>query len=169
MSSTNSPVFDIIFQGWKDYQDQFAVVLRSLTPEQLAMRVAPNLRSVGEIATHVIAGRAFWFSVALKEGNDEIDAIAQWDRQDQHARTATELTYGLEATWTLIQDALSRWTPAELTVPIILPWIGPKYPITRAFVLWHLIEHDLHHGGELTHTLGMHGLVVKLPPPPPEN
>jgi hypothetical protein len=25
-------------------------------------------------------------------------------------------------------------------------------------VVWHLIEHDLHHGGEVSLILGMHGL-----------
>jgi uncharacterized damage-inducible protein DinB len=27
-------------------------------------------------------------------------------------------------------------------------------------VVWHLIEHDLHHGGELSLTLGMHGVAA---------
>jgi hypothetical protein len=27
-------------------------------------------------------------------------------------------------------------------------------------VIWHLIEHDLHHGGELSFSLGMHNLAA---------
>jgi len=27
-------------------------------------------------------------------------------------------------------------------------------------VIWHLIEHDLHHGGEIALTLGLHGLAA---------
>ena len=169
MRPTTSPLLDAIVQGWKDYQEQLAVILRALTLEQLAIRVAPNLRSVGEIATHLISARASWFSEVLKEGDDEIAAIAQWDGSDQPVRAIAELVHGLEVTWNLMEDALSRWTPTDLAAPIVLPWLGPKYPITRSFVLWHLLEHDLHHGGELTHSLGMHGLVIKLPPPPPEN
>ena len=92
----------------------------------------------------------------------------QWDRQDKAVRNAAELVYGLEVTWTLMRDAFSRWTPTDLVAPIVVPWVGPEYPISRAWVLWHLLEHYLHHGGELTHSLGMLGLVVKLPPPPPE-
>jgi uncharacterized damage-inducible protein DinB len=168
MLTTNSPVLDIFFQGWRDYQAQFAVVLRPLSSAQLTIRVAPNLRSVGEIASHVIAARASWFYEILHEGDDEIAAIMQWDRQGQAVRNAAELVYGLEVTWTMMQDASSRWTPTDLVAPIVVPWVGPEYPISRAWVPWHLLEHDLHHGGELTHSLGMLGLVVKLPPPPPE-
>src|SRR5215472_5334056 len=30
---------------------------------------------------------------------------------------------------------------------------------TRQFIVWHVAEHDLHHGGEISLTLGMHGLA----------
>src|SRR5262249_28536006 len=139
-TKTSSLVANAILQGWKEYQDQLVVVVRPLTPEQLALRVAPNLRSAGEIAAHLVAGRASWFFEILKEkaGDDELAAFTHWDRSNQPARTADELAHGLEVTWALMQDALSRWTPAELTESIVLPWIGPKYPITRAWVSWHI-------------------------------
>jgi hypothetical protein len=35
--------------------------------------------------------------------------------------------------------------------------------LSRAFILYHLMEHDLHHGGELSLTLGMHGLTSDFP------
>jgi uncharacterized damage-inducible protein DinB len=169
-TNRSSPIVDAILQGWKEYQDQLVVVVRPLTPEQLALRVAPSLRSAGEIATHLVAGRASWFFEILKEraGDEELAAFTQWDQGDQPARTADELAHGLEVTWALMQDAISRWTPEELTKLIVLPWIGPKYPITRSWVIWHVLEHDLHHGGELTQTLGLGDSSVKLPPPPPD-
>jgi uncharacterized damage-inducible protein DinB len=30
---------------------------------------------------------------------------------------------------------------------------------TRQWVVWHLIEHDLHHGGEISLILGSNGLT----------
>ena len=30
--------------------------------------------------------------------------------------------------------------------------------ITRQWVIWHLMEHDLHHGGEISITLTAHGV-----------
>jgi len=168
MPSTTSPVLDAILEGWQDYQKQLVVVLRPLTPEQFTSRAAPHLRTAGEIAAHLIAGRASWFCDVLKEGGDEMAVIAHWDDVGQPARSAAECVHGLKATWKVMMDALARWTPEEVTESIVLPWIGPKYPITRAWVVWHVLEHDLHHGGELSHTLGMFGPEIKLPPPPPE-
>lgn len=168
MPTTNSSFADAIIEGWRDYQKQLVVVTRPLSEEQLALRVAPNLRPVGEILAHIIAGRAFWFHQVLHEGGDEIAPLMQWDEEGQPGRMAAELADGLEVTWKLVENALAHWTSEELAEQIVLPWIGPKYPITRPFVIWHVIEHDLHHGGEVTHTLGMGGMDVKLPPPPPE-
>ena len=169
-ADASSPIADAILQGWQEYQNQLVVVVRPLTAKQLALRVAPNLRSAGEIAAHLISGRVDWFFGVLKEKQDnkELAAIAQWKQAHQSALTAADLARSLEVTWDLIHDAIFRWTPAELTEPIILPWIGPKYPITRSWVIWHVLEHDLHHGGELTHTLGLSNPNVKLPPPPPD-
>jgi uncharacterized damage-inducible protein DinB len=74
-------------------------------------------------------------------------------------RSAGELVQGLETTWLLMQEAIARWTPDD--------WVQ-EYPgeegdppvLTRAWILWHLIEHDLHHGGELSLTLGIHGIAA---------
>jgi uncharacterized damage-inducible protein DinB len=30
--------------------------------------------------------------------------------------------------------------------------------VSRSWVIYHVMEHDLHHGGELSLTLGIHGL-----------
>ncbi len=168
MSATGSPLADAIIEGWRDYQKQLVVIMQPLIAEQLALRVAPGLCSAGEILAHIISGRAFWLHQVLHEGDDGIAPLMQWDDEGQPVRTGAELASGLEATWNLISHALTRWTNEELAEQIVLPWIGPEYPITRPFVIWHVLEHDLHHGGEVTHSPGMGGMEVKLPPPPPE-
>ena len=170
-ADTALPVARAVLDGWKEYQDQLIAVVGSLTAEQLALRVASNLRSAGEIAAHIAAGRSAWFSEILgeKQGDSELAIINAWDEDPPRLLIGTELAQGLLVTWSLVQDALSHWTPADLTESIILPWIGPAYPITRSWVIWHVLEHDLHHSGELTQTLGLLDPAVPLPPLPPES
>lgn len=168
MASHSSPLADAMLEGWQEYQKQLVNTLRPLTAEQLALHASSDLRSAGEIATHLVACRADWFHGVLKEGDDEMAAIEQWEGPDKPLRTAAALAQGLEATWKVMQAAFARWTFADLTEQMVLPWIGPEHPITRSFVVWHVLEHDLHHAGELSYVLGMHGIAVDLPPPPPE-
>lgn len=169
--SARSSIAEAVTWGWRDYAEQLVVVVRPLTEEQLAQRITPNLRSVAEITAHIITGRAFWFQEVLKEQaeNKEMMKLARWFLQPDVALTGEKLAHGLEVTQALVRDAVAGWTPGELSEQIVLPWIGPKHPITRPWVLWHTIEHDLHHGGELTQTLGLSDPNVLLPPPPPEN
>jgi uncharacterized damage-inducible protein DinB len=148
----------IISQGWQAYQNRLSAALAPLTLEQLALHAAPDLRSIDELARHVIAVRAGWFHDALDEGDDEFGAIAQWDEPDSSLRPASELVSGLAATWQVMQEALARFTPADLEAAIEKEHGGRTYTFTRGWVVWHVIEHDLHHGGEIAYSLGMHGL-----------
>jgi uncharacterized damage-inducible protein DinB len=150
----------VFYKGWNDYQDLLTKALAPLSPEQLTLRAGPNLRSIGEIATHMIGARARWFHNLMGEGGDDFAAMAAWDRPGMAVRTAAELVRGLENTWQVMQEALARWTPAEWEQTYEEEDSGERYSFTRQWVIWHLIEHDLHHGGEISLTLGMHGLTA---------
>jgi uncharacterized damage-inducible protein DinB len=149
-----------VYAGWHNYQTLLITALTPLSPDQLALRAAPALRSIGEIARHMIGARARWFYQLMGEGGDEFAALGTWDRQGMPTRTAQELVHGLEATWQAMQAAIARWTPDDWQQTY--PGEGPDEPatITRPWVIWHLMEHDLHHGGEISLTLGMHGLTA---------
>jgi uncharacterized damage-inducible protein DinB len=143
---------------WEQYQGLLIKALALLSSEQLALRAAPNLRSIGEIATHVVGARARWLHRFLGEGGDELAELSTWDRPNMPVRTAAELVSGLESTWRVLQGALGRWSEADLAEEVERTQAGETEKLTRRWVIWHLIEHDLHHGGEISFSLGMHGL-----------
>jgi uncharacterized damage-inducible protein DinB len=68
------------------------------------------------------------------------------------------LLAGLQEIWQVMEEALARWTVADLEQIYGGDWRGEPYRLTKQYALWHLIEHDLHHGGEIFLTLGMHGI-----------
>jgi uncharacterized damage-inducible protein DinB len=106
--------------------------------------------------------RARWLYYVLKEGDEQLVTIGRWDRAGQPARSAAELVSGLETTWKVIEEALQRWTIADLdeTLRDVDEDTGEEEVFTRQWVIWHLLEHDLHHGGEISFSLGMHGLAA---------
>jgi uncharacterized damage-inducible protein DinB len=157
MSETNVTLA-IMTEGWQTYQIRLSEALAVLSLDQLALCAAPNLRSIDELARHIIAVRAGWFHEALGEGGEDFGAFSQWDLPDSPPRRASELVSGLEATWQVMQEALARFTPADLQQSIQKERRGKSYTFTRGWVVWHVIEHDLHHGGEIAYSLGMHGL-----------
>ncbi len=91
----------------------------------------------------------------MSEGSADLAPMVEWD-EDGLAHTATELVNGLEITWHMIQSALALWTPADLGQT----FSRRDTSVSRQWIIWHVIEHDLHHGGELSLSLGMHGLAA---------
>jgi len=69
-----------------------------------------------------------------------------------------ELVEGLERTWQMIQGTLTGWTPADLD-RIFPPHGEGTVERSRQYITWHVLEHDIHHGVELSSILGAHGLA----------
>jgi uncharacterized damage-inducible protein DinB len=151
---------EAIYAGWCNYQSLLTTALAPLNPDQLALQAASNLRSIEAIATHMIGARARWFAPPLGDGSKQLAAFSRWDRRGGQVRTASEIVQGLQFTLDYIQAAIVRWTPSEWQET--MPGEGSHEPpvITRQWAIWHLIEHDLHHGGEISLTLGMYKLTA---------
>ncbi len=160
--SLNSYSLLRVFKGWDGYQISLAQAIAPRSREQLIWRPAPHLRSAGEIARHISAGRVDWFYRTF--GAESIAAarrVAAWEDDKTIQENPVELVAGLEASWRMVEEALSRWTVADLDQTFPLSYQGKQYALPRQWILWRVMAHDLHHGGELAVTLGMQG--VDLP------
>lgn len=149
------------YQGWDTFQDLLIKAIALLTPEQLAWRSAPHLRSIGDNCRHIIGARARWFHQLMGIGDEAFAALGQWDRKDAPERDAADLVAGLRDSWQVMREALTQWTPADLAFAYPNDDREPGEPesFTRQWVIWHLIEHDIFHGGEISQIIGMHGLT----------
>ena len=145
------------YTAWKAYQDRLATALAPLTAEQLALRAAPGLRSVGENAAHIIGCRVGWFTETMGEAASADVTEVRWNDQ-----SAAELVRGLDLTWHMMTDCLNRWSPADMQQTFPDDWEGEQVQLSRAWIVWHVLEHDLHHGGEVSLTLGIHGLQAEF-------
>lgn len=149
------------YQGWETYQQSLVETIAPLSSKQLALPVAPHHWSIGMALNHMIGSRVFWFHRWLGEGDP---SLVHWDEDQQSVRETADLVAGLEDSWHLIVDALARWTPADLgqlfPTPAFLSEEERQFfpPQTRQWIIWHVLEHEIHHGGELSLALGGLGL-----------
>jgi uncharacterized damage-inducible protein DinB len=119
----------------------------------------------------------------------ELWALGVCEADVDPLHTAAELVAGLEKTWQMIQHTLARLTPtdleqvvpplddeervrhAKLVEPALQPfaqmWVGAarlsgevRPAVSLQWIIWHMIEHDIHHGSEISTILGVHGLPV---------
>jgi uncharacterized damage-inducible protein DinB len=151
-------VLEVFYEGWKEYMDAVRDALEPLTAEELGLQAAAAERTVGQMAQHIVAARVFWFHDFLGEGGDEIAVYSTSDEPDAPVLSSSDLVRGLNATWQFMQECLSRWTPEDMRHTFPLDRRGEHHDLSRSWVVWHVLEHDLIHGGEISLTLGMHGL-----------
>ena len=156
------PSLTAYYRGWENYQRLLTGAVAPLTSQQLDLRAAPHLWSVRMLASHVAATRAWWFHSWMGEGGPDFDALADFDEDEKaERRPAAEIVEGLEVTWSLVDSCLQRWSEADLDARFQRPVpnaTGERPWRDRRYIVWHVAEHDLHHGGELSFSLGMHGV-----------
>ena len=95
-----------VFESWQDYQEALQRAIAPLSGEQLRQRPLPDLRTPGEIAEHIVFGRALHLHHILGEGAAELKPLLRWQDADDPPHTAVEIVQGLELTWQLITGCL---------------------------------------------------------------
>ena len=138
------------FESWLDYQEALKRAIAPLTEEQLQRRLIPGLRTPGEIAEHIVFGRALHLHRTLGEGAAELRPLLQWEDADDLPHTAAEILHGLELTWQFITGCLMSGSPTD-AIPE-----DEEVPIVQT--IWGLLDHDLPHAGELSLLLGADGI-----------
>ncbi len=119
----------------------------------------------------------------------ELWALGVCEADVDPCHSPAELVAGLEKTWQMIEKALAGLTPADLeqvfpplseaerarhaqlVEPALQPYaqmwlerarlageVAP--PRSRQWIIWGVLAHDIHHGSEISTTLGVHGLPV---------
>jgi uncharacterized damage-inducible protein DinB len=172
--ATAAPEHQTFYDGWANYHRLLLAAIRDLSAEQLRLRPAPGLWAVWQLAGHMAGSRAYWFHDVLGEGDPALRDLfrvtstavpglaiedAGWEDDEDHPRGPAEVVEALERSWAMIDDCLQRWTPNDLAVEFSRRRGSGTQTFTRQWVVWHLIEHDLHHGGEISLILGSHGLT----------
>jgi uncharacterized damage-inducible protein DinB len=156
------------YKGWTTYQRSLVEMIAPLSSEQLAFPAGAHQWTIGMVAQHMIANRVWWFQLWMGEGSRDLAPIMQSDPGDvaqPPVLEAAELVTALEATWNMIAGALSRWTATDLghvfSPPTLLSEAERRTfgELTRQWIIWHVLEHEIHHGGELSLALGTHGLA----------
>lgn len=145
----------ISIEWWRRYQDLLKQAVAPLTADQLAFRLGTQ-RSAGEIIAHIIAVRVWYLHGVMGEGGSDIEALMQWDNAGAPIPSSVEMLAGIDQTWQLLTACLARWTVNDMSDKFFINWLGHDEP--RGFVVWHMLEHEIHHGGELSFTLGSYGL-----------
>jgi uncharacterized damage-inducible protein DinB len=158
-----------IFDGWNGYQESLLRAVAQLTSEQLAFKAGPKMRSMGQLIRHIALGRITWLGRIAPIGIDEVVArVPRWFTDGDGNRHVDEeavpwdntqgLAEWLGASWKPIGESLDRWSVDDLSRTFPYRFRGADYLISRQWVVWRILSHDMHHGGQLALLLAMQGI-----------
>jgi uncharacterized damage-inducible protein DinB len=152
------------YDPWDAYNARIVEVVRQLDDDQLALRPAPDRWPIWATMAHTAGARIHWLCSVFDEPGAETTPFGDlteegWEDDLDHPRTSAELVEALESSWRIVARCLERWTP-ELAFEDFAPQAARRTQVhTRQGVLVRLLSHDSYHSGELSQTLGMHGLT----------
>lgn len=139
-----------LFVHWDTVQRDLLRGLEGFTEEDLDFQPAPAYqRTVGDIARHIAEAEDGWFHYVVSREH------AAWPEYPREAYP----------TWQSITEALKRvhdktlaWLEtvdqADLDQTVPTPW---DEEISLRWIIWHVLEHEIHHRGELFLCLGLLG------------
>jgi uncharacterized damage-inducible protein DinB len=150
------------FAGWEHHNALLTKRIAPLSEDQLLLTPAEGLWSVRMLACHIVAGRAWWWSAWMGEGDEELKSLIRMDDDSDVTRPdAATICKALDKSWNDVHATLKKWAEEDLTATFQRPRPdaqGERPWRDRRYIIWHVAEHDAHHGGEISLILGMHGL-----------
>ena len=143
-----------VFVSWRNFQMALKCAVTPLNEEQLGQRILPGRRTPGEIAEHIVFGRALHLSQVLGEDAAELAPYLRWERQGDSPRSAAEIVRGLDVTWQTVEDRIMCGSSTDEITD------GDSEALRT---IWGLLDHDLPHAGQLSlllRAIGMPGLDI---------
>src|SRR5690349_11015184 len=127
---------------WQHMQDELVRVVGQLTDEQMNTSIAPNLRTLGEQAEHIVRGRALWVHKVVEDPS--LEAWMNWDEPDDPTRSAAEVVAGLHHTWQKLRAYIEPSTTDEAAGHGTVS----EQEKEGLRTVWGMLDHDLCHAGE---------------------
>ena len=152
------------YDMWPQYNRRLRDVIAAMTDEQLAIRPSPDRWPIWATVGHTAAMRVYWLCEVVGESGQETTPFrnvgdGSWEDDLEHPRGAEELVHALDSTFDIVEACLDRWTPQMLADRIERRYLGQVSVHTRGSILQRIFSHDAYHCGELSQTLGIHGLT----------
>jgi uncharacterized damage-inducible protein DinB len=151
------------YDRWPQYNRRLTEIVGAMTDEQLSIRPSAERDPIWATVGHTAAARTYWLCSIVGEPGAEATPWPDpdgegWEDDLSHPRTAIELVWALDSTWAVVDGVLDRWTPEMLDEDIERRYLDQVQIHTRASILQRLLTHEAYHCGELSQTLGIHGL-----------
>ena len=140
-----------LFRHWDEVREGLYQALSKLTDAQLGFVPREGLWSLGSVVCHIATGEEHWFQYYIAGKRPERGS--SYDLASYP--TVSDLKDLLETVHARTDAHLETLSASDLDQEVSLPW-GAK--TTLRWVVWHVLEHEIHHRGEVFLMIGLLGM-----------
>lgn len=139
-----------LFSHWKQVRADLLSTIDRFEDADLSFTPFESSWSAGKIMLHIADAEEGWFRHAVTRQLD------RWpDRYTlENYPTREAIKSALEEVHARTVQFLGSLDEADAAREVVVPW-GETY--TLLWIVWHVLEHEVHHRGELSLILGMLG------------
>lgn len=138
-----------LFAHWNQVHADTLATLDKFTQQELAYTAYQGGMPVGQIALHIANAEEGWFRLIAQRIRQEWPS----DFTLENYPTKEAIAKLLSTTHTKTMDYLESLSLADLDTVISSEW----GQFSLHFIIWHVLEHEIHHRGELSLILGLLG------------
>jgi uncharacterized damage-inducible protein DinB len=138
-----------MFTHWDQVRTDLVATIDKFTQEELTFVPFKGSWSVGQIMLHIADCENYWLHFVVRQ---EIDPWKYYDLADYPSVEAIKKVLDIVRLKTLIY--LESLEESDLDKVYQIPE-GETY--TLGWIIWHVVEHEIHHRGELSLLLGLLG------------
>jgi uncharacterized damage-inducible protein DinB len=141
------------FAHWATVRQGLVQALGTLTDEQLNFTPREGMRSLGAIARHIAHVEEAWFRCWMV---GKTEPPPEYTAEDYP--TVASIKALLAEVHARTEAYLETLDSADLDQPFKTFW-GQTGPIN--WVVWHVLEHEIHHRGEIYLMMGLVGMAAE--------
>ncbi len=139
---------DQFFQHWEQIHQDTLVTIAKFQDAELPFRPYPDSWTAGQVMLHIADAEQFWYQQVIMQAVDDGADYAPADYPNIAAIRAL-----LAAVHQRSLTILAGLTLDDL--PQTRPFREAAFSLN--WIIWHVIEHEIHHRAELSLMLGMLG------------
>ena len=138
------------FAHWKEVRAGLFALIDQFKDEDLHYTPYEEAWSVGEILLHIANAEQGWFRYAV---SGELDTWPEGHSLENYSNF-DDISNLLKEVHDWTETYIAELDRADSHKVIELPW---DEKIHLGWIIWHVLEHEIHHRGELSLILGLLG------------
>lgn len=139
-----------LFSHWELVRSGTRETIKLFREVELSYQPAEEAWIAGQIMVHIANAEEGWFRYVVTR------ELPEWPEQlnFEHYPLKKDILDLLETVHGRTKTYLASLSEADLKSEILTPW---DEGLSLQWIIWHVIEHEIHHRGELSLILGLLG------------